>query len=235
MYAEAFGAWAESLMDAAFEKDRRRAIKEEKLGIEVTTGCNGACIHCFARTGISQVSSLTIDLVKEIIGEGFTVGYRNLHITGGEPLLWEGLFEALDYAFKTGYKTVSLNTNGTLLTKDVSKKLGVYDCLSVSVSLEGPQALHRKLRGHGSYQKALVGITRALDRGIDLIIFTTATKSLLPELPHFADDLYKTFPNINYLTLIQLINVRNNGFALSGELLEPENFIQLVQIVSLLN
>jgi MoaA/NifB/PqqE/SkfB family radical SAM enzyme len=224
-------------MEGTFEKDtlQEQEIKVEKLGIEVTTDCNSACRHCFARAGISEGSSLPIDIVKKIIGEGYTVGYRNLHITGGEPLLWGGLFEALDYAFKTGFKTVSLNTNGTLLTQDVSKRLGGYDCLSVSVSLEGPETLHRKLRGHGSYQKTVLGIDTALDRGIDLIIFTTVTKSLLPELPHFADDLYMTFPSIDYLTLIQLINVKNNGFALSSELLDPEDFIQLVQIVSLLN
>lgn len=222
-------------MNGTFEKDMRLDIKEEKLGIEVTTDCNSSCLHCFARAGISEGSNLPTDFVKEIIGEGFAVGYRNLHITGGEPLLWGGLFEALDYAFKTGYNTVSLNTNGTLLTQDVSKRLGGYDCLSVSVSLEGPERLHCKLRGHGSYQKTVLGIDTALDSGIELIIFTTVTKSLLPELPRFADDLYKTFSGIDYLTLIQLINVRNNGFTLSRELLDPEDFIQLVQIVSLLN
>jgi MoaA/NifB/PqqE/SkfB family radical SAM enzyme len=222
-------------MDGTFEKDTCLDIKEEKLGIEVTTHCNSACLHCFARAGISKYSNLSIDIVKEIIAEGFAVGYRNLHITGGEPLLWGGMFEALDYAFMKGYKTVSLNTNGTLLTQDVSERLGGYDCFSVSVSLEGPETLHDKLRGKGSYQKAVLGIDKALNSDIELIIFTTVTKSLLPELPHFADDLYKTFSTINYLTLIQLINVSDNNFVLSKELLDPEDFIQLVQIVSLLN
>jgi len=210
-------------------------VSEENLSIEVTTHCNSACLHCFAHAGISKRSSLSVDLVKEIIAEGYNTGYRHLHITGGEPLLWEGLFEALDYAFGMGYKTVSMNTNGTLLTEDVNSRLAAYDGLSISVSLEGPEALHDRLRGEGSYRRTVRGIEKALEAGIDLVIFTTACKGLLPDLPHFADDLYSEFPSIKCLTLIQLFSVTDDVFALSEELLEPDDFLQLVQTVSLLN
>ena len=222
-------------MNGNVEDEICLGVIEESLSIEVTTHCNSDCLHCFARTGILKRSRLSLDLSKEIIAEGYNTGYRHLHITGGEPLLWEGLFEALDYAFRMGYKTVSMNTNGTLLTKDVNSKLAIYDCLSISVSLEGIEALHDRLRGQGSYRQTVLGIEKALDAGIELVIFTTAGKSLLPELPHFADDLYKKFSSIEYLTLIQLIKLMDDGFGLSEELLEPQDFIQLVQTVSLLN
>ena len=217
------------------EKGTYPGVKEESLSIEVTTHCNSACLHCFARTGILKRSSLSVDLVKEIIAEGYNTGYRHLHVTGGEPLLWEGLFEALDYAFGMGYKKVFMNTNGTLLTEDVSSRLAAYGGLSISVSLEGTEVLHDRLRGEGSYRRTVRGIEKALDAGIGLFVFAIATKSLLPELPHFADDLYKKFSSIKYLTLIQLISITDDVFALSEELLEPEDFLQLVQTVSLLN
>jgi MoaA/NifB/PqqE/SkfB family radical SAM enzyme len=134
-----------------------------------------------------------------------------------------------------GYQTGFLNTNGTLLTVDVSGRLTAYKGLSISVSLEGTEALHDHLRGEGSYRQALQGIERALVAGINLFIFTTACKSLLPNLPRFAGDLYKKFPSIKYLTLIQLIPVTDGAFTLSGELLDPEDFLQLVDKVSLLN
>ncbi len=79
-----------------------RGVGQEKLSIEVTTRCNGSCVHCFARSSISRSSTLPVNLVKEIIVEGDDAGYRHLHITGGEPLLWEGLFETLDHGFKVG-------------------------------------------------------------------------------------------------------------------------------------
>jgi MoaA/NifB/PqqE/SkfB family radical SAM enzyme len=210
-------------------------VIKERLSIEVTTHCNIDCSHCFARARNSERSSLPIHLVRDIIYEGYNTGYRHLHITGGEPLLWEGLFEVLDRAFDLGYQTVFLNTNGTFLTEDVAGRLAVYDGLSISVSLEGTEALHEHLRGHGSYRRAVQGVEKAQDAGIDLFIFTTACKSLLPELSDFADGLYKKFPGIKYLTLIQLIPARDRVLTRSEELLEPGDFLQLIKMVSLLN
>jgi MoaA/NifB/PqqE/SkfB family radical SAM enzyme len=217
-------------------KEIRPLAGQETLSIEVTTRCNSSCLHCFARSGISRRSSLPVDLVKGIMSEGYDAGYRHLHFTGGEPLLWEGLFEALDYGFDVGFEKVLLNTNGTLITEEISKRCADYGSFfSMSISLEGPEALHDRIRGKGSHGRAMHGIEKTLNRGNDLTIFTTVTKSLLPELPYFADDLYKKFPSINYLILIQLIRMTNDAFALSEELLEPEDFIRLVRMVALLN
>jgi MoaA/NifB/PqqE/SkfB family radical SAM enzyme len=208
---------------------------EETISIEVTTRCNSACRHCFARAGKSDISSLSAGLVKEIIAEGYTVGYRHLHITGGEPLLWENFFEALAYAFETGYHSVFINSNGTFLTRDIVKKLAAYHGCSISVSLDGDEVLHNRLRGNGSYRKTVAGIEAVLDAGIELVIFTIAHKSLMTSLPHFTDDLYRQFPDIASLILIQLFSITTDAFALEAEFLEPDDFLKLVQTVALLN
>ncbi|UCF85159.1 MAG: radical SAM protein [Desulfobacteraceae bacterium] len=217
------------------EKETDPGGHEKELSIEVTTYCNLACMHCFARAGTSEPSRLPLDLVKEIIAEGYGSGYRRLHITGGEPLLWEGLSVALDYGLAIGYETITMNTNGTLLTEVISSRLAAYDGLLISVSLEGSEALHKRLRGEGSYKRTIRGIEKALDAGIGLVIFTTAWKGLLPKLPHFADDLYRRYSTIKCLTLIPLFNVTDGFFALSDELLAPADFVRLVKTVSLLN
>jgi len=208
---------------------------EEMLSIELTTRCNMACSHCFARAGRSESSSLSFELVKKIIAEGYKSGYRHLHLTGGEPLIWKALFEALDYAYGLGFQTVFLNTNGTLLTADISRRLAAYNGISVSVSLEATEALHDRLRAGDSYWNAIQGIENALGAGIALSIFTTACRSLLSELLQFADNLFTHYPGIADLTLIQLIPATNGTFALSEELLAPEDFLQLLDMVSLLN
>lgn len=209
---------------------------KERLGIEVTTMCNMDCVHCFARADNPDPCSLPLDLAKKIIAEGHHVGYRHLHVTGGEPLLWDGLAELLDAAFDMGYETVFLNSNGTVLTNDLSRRLAAYEGFSMSVSLDGTEALHEHLRGKGAYKLAIQGIEAALNWNIDLCVFTTACRSLLPVLLHFADDLYGSFPGIEHLTLIQLIPLLpGEGSGLSEELLEPEDFLQLVEMVSLLN
>ncbi len=210
-------------------------VGQEALAIEVTTRCNSSCLHCFARSEISRRYSLPVDLVKGIIAEGHDAGYRHLHITGGEPLLWKGLFEALDYGFGVGYETIFMNTNGTLITEEMSKRLADYSSFSMSISLDGPEDLHDRIRGKGSHRRTMRGIEKALKWRNNLTIFTTVTKSLLPELPHFVDDVYKKFPAMDSLILIQLIRITNSASSLSAEVLEPEDFIRLVRMVALLN
>ena len=210
-------------------------VGREELAIEVTTRCNSSCLHCFARSGVSRATSLPVDLVKEIMDEGYDTGYRHLHITGGEPLLWKSLFETLDYGFGVGYENIFMNTNGTLITEEISKRFADYGSFSISVSLDGPEDLHDRLRGKGSHRRAMRGIEKTLNRGNDLIIFTTVTKSLLPDLPYFVDGLYKEFPTIDCIILIQLIRTSNDAFALAEELLELEDFIRMVRMVALLN
>lgn len=208
----------------------------ENLSIEVTTECNSNCTHCFARAGLSRYQSLPSRIVKDIIKEGYEVGYRRLHITGGEPLIWKNFFKILDFAFYTGYTDVFINTNGTLLNEKICSDLSDYrDRLSISVSLQGTQKIHDRFRGNGSYKKATFGISNALAKNIKLLIFSATGKSLLSVLPDFVDSVYKEFPDIQCLTLIQLIRVMDDTFDLSDELLSPDDFIQLVRSSSLLN
>jgi MoaA/NifB/PqqE/SkfB family radical SAM enzyme len=222
-------------MNGNLEEETYFGVKEGNLSIEVTTRCNTACLHCFARAGKFKPLSLPGDLVKKIITEGYDIGYRHLHITGGEPLLWEKLQEALYDAFGMGYETVFLNTNGTLLTEKMSSRLGEYRGLLISVSLEGTEAFHDYLRGEGSHRRTSQGIEKALSAGVGLHVFSLATRSLISNLPYFADETYKKFPSIRCLTLIPLARVQDNIVSLRKELLDPEYFLRLVRTVSLLN
>lgn len=207
----------------------------DSLGVEVTTRCNSWCSHCFVRARGRQRSSLSSNLVRTLVREGYEIGYRHLHVTGGEPLLWDGLLGIFDCAFALGYQTTFLNTNGTLLTREVSRKLSAYSGLAISVSLQGPRQLHDGIRGRGSYDRALKGIENAMGAGLPVQVFTTVGRSLIPDLPRFAEALFTTFPDIRQLTLIQLIRVPEDVFDLSQEVLSPDVFLGLVQMVSLLN
>jgi MoaA/NifB/PqqE/SkfB family radical SAM enzyme len=222
-------------MNFTVEEKSNPATIEENLSIEVTTHCNSPCSHCFARAGIGEHASLSFDLAKQISTEGYAAGYRHFHVTGGEPLLWDGLFDLLDHVFNLGYKTVFLNTNGWLLSGNVSRRLARYDGLTISVSLQGPETVHDRFRGAGSYRQAVQGIEKALDSGIGTIVFTTTGKGLLADLPSFVNETYKRFPAILSLTVIQIIRVRDDAVDLSAELLSPEDFLRLVRTVALLN
>lgn len=216
--------------------ENKNILIDENISIEITTCCNSKCTHCFARAGLSKLSTLSIETIKEIIDESFDLGYRNLHITGGEPLLHKSFFDIIDYAFTKGFNKIFCNTNGSLFNKENCEKLSKYsDKISFSISLQGNKSLHDKIRGIGTYEKACTGITNALEYNLDISIFTSVGKSLLPDLPKFVEFVFENFKNIKVLTLIQMIRVTDDIFDMSNEVLSPEEFIKFVQTVSMLN
>jgi MoaA/NifB/PqqE/SkfB family radical SAM enzyme len=205
------------------------------LSIELTTRCNSACRHCFARDGSDREASLTPAVAHGICAEGFEAGFRHLHLTGGEPLLWSGLFDLLDQACGLGYHSVFMNTNGLLLSEAVAARLAQYPGLGLSVSLQGPEPMHDALRGAGSCRGALQGLSRGLAAGLAVTIFTTVGQTLLAGLPAFALDVHRRFPGIERLMLIQLVRAANAAWDLDHELLQPDHFLRLVRTVSALN
>lgn len=211
------------------------SLQRDCLSVEVTTHCNSLCRHCFVRARGANKSSLDRDLVRVLVQEGYETGFRHLHITGGEPLLWDGLSSIFDYAFGLGYHTAFLNTNGTLLTDQVCRELAVYGSLAISVTLQGPRQFHDSMRGAGSYDRAARGIANALSAGLPVFVFAPVGRSLVPELPHFAEGLFKALPDIRELTAIQLIRVPSDTFDLSDEVLRPEDFLRLVCTLSFLS
>ena len=205
------------------------------LGIELTTRCNSDCVHCFARVGAASENALTPDLARTLCREGYNAGFRQLHFTGGEPLLWSGLFDLLEMVCELGYDSVFLNTNGLLVTEAVASRLAQFPGLGISVSLQGPAPLHDAMRGRGAYDKAAEGILRALEAGLAVTIFAALGQTLLMRLPAYAAELNATFAGIERLTLIQLFRPEKGRCDFSDELLGPEDFLRMVRTVSALN
>jgi MoaA/NifB/PqqE/SkfB family radical SAM enzyme len=212
-----------------------RGTPEENLSIEVTTECNGLCGHCFVRANVKEHRSLSLETAGNIITEGYDLGYRHLHITGGEPLLWKPLSNLFDLAFERGFQSVFCNTNGTMLTEEKCRMLTSYgNKLIISVSLHGDERVHDCMCGSGSYGRTTQGLRNAIEGGIKTVVFSTIGKSLLGELPGFVVRIFGEY-SIELLTLIHMIRVKDDIFDLSSELLSPRDFIRLVNTVSLLN
>jgi MoaA/NifB/PqqE/SkfB family radical SAM enzyme len=208
---------------------------ENLLSIEVTTRCNLNCLHCLVQSEKRESILLSLPLVQDILRAGYDAGYRRLHLTGGEPLLWDSLMSTLGLAFSVGYKSVLINTNGTLLSRDMCAQLGAHDKVFISVSLDGTKESHDRIRGHGQYKRTVEGLANALEAGIPTLIFTTMCKELLPKLPLFTTRLFDRFPSISHIWVIPLMNSTGTDFALLDDLLRPADFVRLIQGILLLN
>lgn len=159
----------------------------KSLGIEITNRCNLHCQHCYMSSigpqGEDDISTKEwkdfFDQVKNDFGTKVSI-----QLTGGEPLVREGIFEILEYLNNLGFKT-TLATNGLLINEDNIKLLKKY-LVAMSVSLDGFGENHNKLRNSLVYQKTLENIKLAVKSNFNsLVIKTTVFKDNLNELNEF--------------------------------------------------
>ncbi len=211
------------------------AARFRRLGLEVTRQCNSHCVYCFAGAQTDGAETMPLHAARGIVFEGYRAHYRHLHITGGEPLLYDGLFELLDAAADLDYASILLNTNGILLDRRMCRRLQAYPRLTLTVSLEGTPGLHDRFRGAGSHPRVSRGLENGLAAGLDIVVFTIAFKSLLPGLPRLAEHLMSRFPGISYLTLIRLVAAGRSPSPLEDEYLTPEDFLELARTAALIN
>jgi uncharacterized protein len=149
------------------------------LSLAVAQKCNLGCTYCYAQQGDFggparnmplQTALEAVDLLLRDAGRGERV---NLSFLGGEPLFNRAVIRAATERAVEGARakgvslTLSLTTNGTLLTEDDSAFLEEHG-FAVTVSLDGLQETHDRLRafkgGQGSFAKVMANVAPLLAR-----------------------------------------------------------------------
>ncbi|MDA8087631.1 MAG: radical SAM protein, partial [Nitrospiraceae bacterium] len=82
------------------------------------SGCNLRCSYCDTKYAYTEGTELT---EAEIMNEVSIVGVNLISITGGEPLLQEGVFHLVEKFLNEGHK-VLIETNGSQSIKDVDPR-----------------------------------------------------------------------------------------------------------------
>lgn len=108
------------------------------LRISVTDLCNLRCTYCMPEKGVEKFAHekiLSIEEIEEIVIACAEAGIRKVRLTGGEPLVRNGILDICERISRIdGIKELCLTTNGTLLAKYAKdlKAAGV-DRLNISV------------------------------------------------------------------------------------------------------
>ena len=76
--------------------------------------CNLQCLHCYSDSGPAVTEQLDIELLRGVVADAATIGYRVISVSGGEPLLYPALGRLLHCAHVAGLVT-TVTTNGMLL------------------------------------------------------------------------------------------------------------------------
>ncbi len=120
----------------------------KKLILELTTKCNLNCIMCFRKSWSEIEGEMNEKLFMKILDEAVKANTEFIWFGGwGEPLIHKNFIEFAEEVKRRGFK-LGINTNGTLLNKDLALKLiniGL-DRLSISIDAASQQT-YNKIRG----------------------------------------------------------------------------------------
>ncbi len=146
------------------------------LRISVTDLCNLRCQYCMPGTGVCKLEHsdvLTIEEFYEIAKVFVELGVKKIRITGGEPLVRNGIVELVEKIASLGLDDLAMTTNGLLLPKyaESLKKAGL-DRVNISLDTLNPKKYKEITRG-GSLLDVLEGIEKAKSVGLTPIKINT--------------------------------------------------------------
>jgi len=122
---------------------------------EITLRCDLACRHCGSRAGAARPDELTTTEALDLVRQLAELGTREVALIGGEAYLREDWLE-LVRAIRARGMLPTMTTGGRGLDAErarAAKEAGLH---SVSVSVDGAEETHDRLRGvRGSHRAAL--------------------------------------------------------------------------------
>ena len=135
-----------------------RALNPLSAVLLLTYRCNLRCRMCFYYNEAEK--SNTQSLIHTRKNEELTLqqNVKVLTLHGGEPLVYEGVFEISKYAASKGL-LVNFITNGILLNDNIIDKIIDAGINSITISLDGPDYIHDDIRGmKGAFSRIMDGI-----------------------------------------------------------------------------
>ena len=153
--------------------------------------CNLACTHCSSAADLTASLGYSMEQAQDILTQMADIGVVDVAFSGGEPLLRRDLELLIMFARAKGMST-GTSTNGYALTEHRARTLKAAGLNRLQVSLDGTYQAHEKVRGPGSFPKAITAIRRSVEAGLRTHICFTAMRSnahLLPEMIELALEL----------------------------------------------
>jgi len=129
---------------------RRRPLL---IGFSLTNRCNQRCLYCHRWKNPGE--ELSTEEIYRIIDDFADMGAQRVTYTGGEPLLREDLGAIVSYTKSKGV-FAGVNSNGLLIPEKIEE---LRDMDLLTLSLDGPEEVHDRQRGKGTFKAVL----KALD------------------------------------------------------------------------
>jgi len=133
---------------------------------ELTLACDHGCHHCGSRAGAARDAELSTDEALAVVAQLARLGTREVVLIGGEAYLHPGFLQIVRALREHGIAR-QLTTGGRGISSELARELADAGLQSASVSVDGLEATHDRLRNlQGSYRSAVGALRSLRDAGI---------------------------------------------------------------------
>ncbi len=159
--------------------------KIDYLRLSVTDRCNLRCTYCMPSGGIKLIDRkemLSFEEILKAAGILSEMGIRKIRITGGEPLVRDGIIDLMKQIKKIEKITdISITTNGILLNKYLDELYRIpVQGINISLDTLDRQKYKEITRG-GEINQVLNAISNSINIGIKSVKINVVITDLLDE------------------------------------------------------
>jgi len=156
---------------------------------EVTLQCDLACRHCGSRAGHARSDELTTAECLDLVQQMAALGVMEVTLIGGEAYLRDDWTEIVREIRRLGM-SATMTSGGRGITAEKARAAWEAGVQSVSISIDGNEATHDRLRGvKGSYRSAFQAMDLLREAGVKVSTNTQINRLTLPELPELLEAL----------------------------------------------
>ena len=162
----------------------KRKPELRSLYLHLTQRCNLSCLHCYVgKPSSRRPLDLPVDLVFDLLDQMKTCGGQVVTFSGGEALLHPHIRAIMTRARPE--LEIQLLTNGTLMDRERAALLAESEA-RVQVSIDGSKpSVHDRIRGQGSFEKAVRALELLKEAGLGdrISTATTVMRQNIEDLP----------------------------------------------------
>jgi radical SAM protein with 4Fe4S-binding SPASM domain len=196
---------------------------------ELTLKCDLACRHCGSRAGRTRPDELATAECLDLVRQMAELGVLEVTVIGGEAYLHQDWLVIIEAIRRAGMQC-SMTTGGRGMTAERARAAASAGLQSASISLDGREATHDRLRGvTGSYRAALAAAANLRAAGVPVSVNTQINKLSMSELP----DVLETAIGLGvHAWQIQLTAAMGRAADAPEVLLQPEDLLDLFPLLA---
>lgn len=197
--------------------------------IEVTTGCNLRCVHCYGNAGTVQRIDMLEDDFRLVVNYLVKMGIKKVQLIGGEPFILNEKLKSFIDILGSKFDYIEIFTNGTLLNEEwmdylKEKKIRLafsvysYDACAHDIVTKQP----------GSWAKTNHSIKLAKEAGVSYRVKNVLIKDI--SLGSCNTSLYRLSPNKDVVRMTGRADINLvSPELLKKRLITKESFSRIIE------